>query len=145
MFVGEQQISIRSSLEAVYKMAETYPDFVSAFSRKSKRLFQDENSVEVLIVANLLGIFPTSWKGFGKKTRNKSIKYLQTKGLFEGLTADWNFEVNGDSVIVKIITKFEKPSWGLFLEGLIGRNVVEKTTGKILIDLKKEAEALYAG
>ena len=67
---------------------------------------------------------------------NKSIDFTQTKGLFKGLRAFWSFEKNGNGTRISISTKFEKPAAGFLGEWLLGKFLVERTTRKILLELR---------
>lgn len=140
MYKGEQSIIIDSSIQTAYEVAETYPYFVSFFKKTSKALFQNEKQLKVEVHSNLFKIFPISWQGEGIKERYKAIHFRQTKGLFKGLIADWIFEEINGKTKVTIATDFTKPEIGKFGEKIAGHFIVEKTTRKILNELKDKSE-----
>lgn len=138
MFNGVQTIIIPFERKTVYEAAETYPYFVSFFSKNSKVIEQNDVYVKVEVHTKLLGFFPTKWEGIGKKQRYQSIYYTQTQGLFKGLTAVWNFEDLNNGTRVSIRSTFSK--LGLLDKWLLGKFVVESTTQRILAELKHYLE-----
>jgi len=132
-------IVINSSLEKVYKVAETYPKFVDFYEIKT--ILENNNSTIIIQAGYRLFGLPIRWKGVGKKEECKSIKYIQSAGLLRGMHADWKFfEVNVNNTRVTIDTKIEKlPVIFRVLKSLISSRVKQITDG-ILNDLKRTVE-----
>lgn len=140
MYIGKQKITIKQSVDRVYNVAKTYPSFVSFFLRGSKILSEDERTIFVEVHSRLLGL-RTSWRGEGVKLPCKYIRFTQTKGLFQGLIARWSFVADGrDSTRVSICTSFRKPFLTPIGERVLGTFIVEKVTGRILSELKRQSE-----
>ena len=86
--------------------------------------------MQVLVKAKILGLFTTEWEGEGRIIFPEKIDFTQTAGLFRGLKAIWSFDESRGNTIVTIATTFSKPHMFKFVESLLGRYVVEKTTKK---------------
>ncbi len=140
IYTGIQKTKIPNrKINRVYKIAETYPCFVSFFSSDSRIIRSTDEEMQVEVYTKLLGLFPTKWTGLGKKVRHRQITFTQTQGLFKGLTAIWSFQEVPDGTEVSIETSFSKPKIGILGEWVLGRFLVEKTTRKILQELKNKA------
>lgn len=142
MFKGNQSILICAEKEHVYQIAVTYPRFVSFFSKGSQVLAEDERSMSVLVCTKLLGFFPTRWIGHGMKQPFQSIEFIQEQGVFKGLKAVWTFSETHQGTLVTIATTFSKKLLPPFGEKVLGTLIVEKTTKKILLELKRAAETV---
>ena len=140
MFKGAQQLFIQASPQKVYEIATTYPTFVSFFRVGSRIISQNDINMEVEVHALWLGFYNAIWRGVGEKHPFSRIDFTQTQGLFQGLKAIWSFESSSNGTLVSILTIFSKPGWTSFGEFLSGKFLVEKTTKKILLELKKTAE-----
>ena len=140
MFIGIQSIAILANQKEVFSIAETYPNFVGFFLPQSQIIKQSDNYVEVKVCSKLFGFYRTEWLGRGIKKPHYEIFFEQTEGPFKGLTAVWAFEEYADITQATITTTFSKPNLGKFFEYCLGKLVVEKTTGKILKELKNKAE-----
>ena len=140
MFKGTQSILISANKIHVYRIASTYPKFVSFFSKKSQILFENEHSMKVLVCTKLLGFLPTQWIGKGVKHPFQSIKFFQEQGLFKGLEALWTFTETHQGTLATIATTFSKKWLAPISENILGILIVEKTTRKILMELKRTAE-----
>ena len=141
MFSGRQSIFIPFDREVVYKTAETYPYFVRFFLKDSRILEQSDEHIKVEVNTKLLGFFPSRWQGAGRKKRYQGIRFTQTKGLFKGLTALWQFSEVSQGTRVSIRTVFSKPQISRLGEWLLGKFVVEDTTRKILSELRNCLES----
>jgi len=143
MYIGKRSIRINRPANEVYHVAKTYPRFVSFFLKESRILSEDEKKLLVEVHSVLFGQ-PTMWHGEGIKKPPKSIQFTQIKGLFKGLKARWSF-VSSDSneTKVTICTSFKKRFLTPLGERLLGVFVVEKTTARILEELKKRTEEVY--
>lgn len=86
--------------------------------------------------AKWFGFYKTKWQGYGKKDPCNLIHFTQTQGLFKGLIALWRFEETSGGTHVTIETTFSKPDLTKYGEFLLGRFLVERTTEKILSELK---------
>jgi ribosome-associated toxin RatA of RatAB toxin-antitoxin module len=141
MYNSVDSIVINKPREHVFRVAETYPCFIS-FYRSGEILYQDEKTIKVKISSEILGV-PTSWIGDGKKKRFETIDYTQTQGFFKGLKAIWSFQELGESTIVSIDINFKLnlPVIGSFVEHFMGTRKVSKTVKGILSELKREAES----
>lgn len=137
MYQGLSTIIIDRPLEKVYSKACTYPTFVRFFLNKSKIIYSDPKKIEVEVHARLFGFWRTKWQGEGIKSLNKSIDFLQTEGMFKNLKASWMFEPMNVSTKVSIQTTFSKPLFERFL----GEKLVERTTQRILQELKTACES----
>lgn len=141
MFIGKSSITIARNRIIVYKAACTYPSFVSSFLPQSRVVFEDENSLLVEVHSVLGGFLKTAWRGKGEKISGKAIHFTQIQGLFKGLRAHWSFvSRESDQTRVTILTSFSKPAVTPIGEMILGRFLVERTTGRILRDLKRTAE-----
>lgn len=140
MYIGKSSIRINGGRPAVYKVATTYPNFVSFFLEGSRRLLQDESTIQVEVHSKLLGL-KTKWQGVGQKRFARSIRFIQTQGLFKGLTARWSFVgIGKEETKVSICTSFRKPLLSPLGELLVGRFLVERITSKILNELQRQCE-----
>lgn len=135
MFTGIQTITIPVKKELVFKIAATYPTFVQFFERRSRILSKTDSEMSVEVHTKLFGFLRTKWEGKGYIDSNREIRFEQTEGLFKGLNALWTFNEDNRGTHVSIKTTFTK-QLPLFIEAWLGKNVVEKTTKKILIELK---------
>lgn len=140
MYRGARSILINAPVTSVFRVAETYPRFVSFFLPASQVKRSSEKHSVVDVHAKLLGFLPTRWIGKGRKKTYRYIYFRQTHGLFKGLHAIWKFRKNSNQTSVTIYTTFEKPTLGIILEWLLGFLVVELTTNKILKELKRVSE-----
>lgn len=140
MYIGKQSAKINRDVERVYKVAATYPSFVSFFLKGSRVLFGDDKKLFVEVHSKLFGL-RTTWYGEGVKAPFKVIQFIQTKGLFKGLRARWSFiSKEPNETKVTICTSFRKPYLTPLGERLVGNFVVEKITAKILTELKRHSE-----
>lgn len=141
MYIGKQGIMINRNAEEVYRVAKTYPRFVSFFLDGSRILSEDEKKMFVEVHTRLFGWLPTSWRGEGVKRPYKAIRFTQTKGLFKGLTARWSFvPKTPQQTRVTICTSFCKAPLTPLGERVLGTFVVEKVTARILTELKRRSE-----
>ena len=142
MYKSSASIIVNCSIEHTYRIAETYPYFVSFFKKNSRAISQDEKFLRVEVHTHLFKIFPISWEGEGIKEKYKIIHFRQTKGLFKDLKAEWSFEYLDGKTKVTITTIFSKPWLTDFGEKFIGKLVVEKVTERILKELRKKTESI---
>lgn len=140
MYIGKQSVNISKRRERVYEVALTYPTFVRFFLNGSRVLSEDDKKILVEVHSKLFGR-STSWQGEGIKVPLKTIRFIQTKGMFKGLRARWSFVPKSSSETkVTICTSFKKRFLTSFGERLVGTLVVEKTTARILRELKRQVE-----
>jgi ribosome-associated toxin RatA of RatAB toxin-antitoxin module len=144
MFIGKQSILIKRKLDLVYALAGTYPKFVSFFSKKSKIIYSNDQRSKVAVRTKLWKFIPTRWLGSGKKVKNFAIYFRQDEGLFKNLKAHWVFREEKGQTRVTIKTVFRKKAVGKGGEFLLGKLMVERTTKKILKELKRVAESMEA-
>lgn len=135
MFSGVQVLWVPAPKEQVYELAITYPTFVRFFKSGSRIVKQSKKGMIVIVEANLLGIVPSKWIGRGSKEPTDTIRFTQTHGLFKGLKAIWSFSTKSTGTEISIQTTFSKPRLGIFIERILGKFVVEKTTQKILQEI----------
>lgn len=142
MFVSEKSIIIKGNLEKVYTIAETYPRFVP-FYKKKEVLFENQEKIIVRISSIFYGK-ELSWEGQGIKNKNKSIDFIQTKGLLRGLRATWVFEdLRDDRVKVSIKTQLNFHFFlGKIFEKILGNLLIPNTTTKILSSLKYTIDSI---
>lgn len=135
-----ESVIIDSKLENVYAIAETYPVFVS-FYKVKEIIAENQERMAVRISSSFYGKI-LSWEGEGTKDKNKSIDFVQTKGLLKGLRAYWIFEdLKNKKVKVTISAKLDSYSlWGRIFAKIIAVILIKKTTYRILQSLKKAAE-----
>lgn len=121
-----KSILVSKELKRVYEIAERYPNFVDYYERK-EIIFSDEKCSEVRITASFFG-FPVTWEGKGVKERNKSISWMQSKGLLKGMRADWVFSEIDQGIRVSLTATYESriPLWGPIAEFLFIRKTVPK-------------------
>ena len=134
-------IDIHKDAQGVFKVAETYPLFVTFFNKK---IILQSSSAElnVRVGMNRYGI-NFVWEGIGRKEFPRRISFVQTKGLLKGLKAIWEFQQTGPGTChASIHSEFTKkfPIIGSLVEGPLSKYLVEKTTVKILQELKKACE-----
>lgn len=138
----KSSLRICRPLEEVFKQAESYPAFVGFFHKKETKSSSDSFlSVEVGMKRYGLTF---EWAGEGVKTKNKSIDFTQTKGLLKGMKARWTFTpIHDHETEVAIEADFEMkiPVAGFILERAFSGLLVEKTTQRILSELKKVSES----
>lgn len=141
MYKGKQAVSISASIDKVYDVALSYPTFVSFFDKRSRIIEKTDAKTKVEVRSKLFGFYPTKWEGEGVLTRPTKIAFTQTVGMFQGLTADWVFrKVSENETEVSIETIFQKDKLGKAIEHFLGEHLVEKTTKKILLEMKRCAE-----
>lgn len=141
MSENSPKIIINRSIERVYRIAEQYPCFVDFFMKKDV-IFSNDQRIAVEVSMRKFGI-PFEWAGEGTKQKNKSIDFVQTKGLFKGLKAYWFFRaVTEDSTVVTIQTSLppQTSKFKFLIKKLLSCLLVEGTTRRILESLKNACE-----
>jgi len=138
--VVNEEILINAELEKVYKIAETYPLFVS-FYKEKKISSNRNNKIFLSICSSIFGI-PFRWEGEGTKGPYNLIEYKQTKGLLKGMSSVWYFTKidNRTKVKIKNEIKIRLFFFGGLVEWIIGIFIIKHMLKKILFSLKEIAE-----
>jgi ribosome-associated toxin RatA of RatAB toxin-antitoxin module len=134
-------ITINRGVRRVYDVAQTYPTFVTFFSKKQV-VSADETQLSVRAGMKRYGI-NFEWAGIGKKIPYESINFVQTEGLIKGLRARWKFQnITPESTLVEIRTSFQLNLllFNSSIEKGLSSILVENTTRRILNDLKLACE-----
>lgn len=135
----ERKICINAPIETTFQIAETYPLFVESF-RDKEILWRNDQGSKVRIT-NTFFLFPLTWEGESRKEKNKSIHWVQTSGLLNGLHADWIFSSLGPGKTeVSIRGKFSRGGFLGFVFDSLARILIVKAAMKILASLKQESE-----
>ena len=142
MIKTESSIEIQKPIDEVYKIAESYPRFVSFF-HKREVVESTDRSLSVRVGMKRFGV-NFEWEGEGQKEPARAIRFTQTKGLLKGMKANWFFDSEDNKktkVSIKTSFEFKIPAIGFILEKSFSTFLVERTTQKILNELKKSSES----
>ena len=132
-----KEVMISQNLEPVYAMAEQYPKFIGFYKTK-EIVHSDENSSRVKIESKFCGL-KFSWEGKGIKEKNRKIEWIQSKGLLNGMRAEWLFLKSEDkSTRVVLTVTYSSPV--LFWEEVASFLFIRRTVPKILSCLKAACE-----
>lgn len=131
MYNVSVETNIASKIDAVFKGALRYPNFVSFYEFKE---ITKEDDLEREVAAGFMFFgFPLRWKGRGVKFVNQRIEYEQTNGLLKGMHVDWIFKEEGGVTTVRIKSTLKMP----FVFGVVVGMLVKRITKRILFDFKK--------
>jgi ribosome-associated toxin RatA of RatAB toxin-antitoxin module len=137
----KQHIYINAPAAKVYSLAESYPLFVDEFLKKE--IVSSSDTESHVRVTNKIFNIPFMWEGIGQKDKkNMQIRWVQTKGLFQGMSVVWSISPKAnESAEVVIEGSLASDKW-FSLKYLLAKLLIPKAVMRILHALKKHSECI---
>ena len=134
-----QRTHINASADKVYSVAENYPLFVDDFFEK-EILSSSDKAAHVRVMNKFFNI-PLTWEGIGQKDKkNMQLRWVQTKGLFQGMRVVWSIRSKTPDCTEVVIEGDLVASSFFSAKNLLAKLLVPRAVKRILYALKKHSE-----